>query len=58
MLGQFGNRVQYALRAFTAKDRKELNTASETYRDNPDFNTAEAIQEVGTGEAVTSLLDK
>ena len=40
VLGQLGNRVQHALRAFTAKDRKELNTVSETYRDNPDFNTA------------------
>ena len=58
VLGKLGNRVQHALRAFTAKDRKELNTVSETYRDNPDFNTAEAIQEVGTGEAVTSFLDK
>ena len=42
----------------TAKDRKELKTAAETYRDNPAFDTAEAIQEVGTGEAVTSFLDK
>ena len=58
VLGQLGNRVQHALRAFMAKDRKELNTASETYRDNRNFNTAEAIQEVGTGEAVTSFLDK
>ena len=57
VLGQLGNRVQHALRAFTAKDRKELKTAAETYRDNPDFDTAEAIQQVGTGEAVTSLLD-
>ena len=58
VLGQLGNRVQHALRAFTAKDRKELKTASETYRDNPDFDTAEAIQQVGTGEAVTSFLDR
>ncbi|MEL6682317.1 MAG: helicase HerA-like domain-containing protein [Pseudomonadota bacterium] len=58
VLGQLGNRVQHALRAFTAKDRKELKTAAETYRDNPAFDTAEAIQEVGTGEAVTSFLDK
>jgi len=57
ILGQLGNRVQHALRAFTAKDRKELKTAAETYRDNPDFDTAEAIQQVGTGEAVTSFLD-
>jgi len=58
VLGQLGNRVQHALRAFTAKDRKELKTAAETYRDNPGFDTAEAIQEVGTGEAVTSFLDR
>ncbi len=57
VLGQLGNRVQHALRAFTAKDRKELKTAAETYRDNPGFDTATAIQEVGTGEAVTSFLD-
>lgn len=58
VLGQLGNRVQHALRAFTAKDRKELKSAAETYRDNPAFDTAEAIQQVGTGEAVTSFLDK
>ncbi len=57
VLGQLGNRVQHALRAFTAKDRKDLTKAAETYRENPDFDTAEAIQEVGTGEAVTSMLD-
>ncbi len=57
VLGQLGNRVQHALRAFTAKDRKELKAAAETYRDNPAFETAAAIQEVGTGEAVTSFLD-
>ena len=57
VLGQLGNRVQHALRALTAKDRKELKTAAETYRDNPAFDTATAIQEVGTGEAVTSFLD-
>ena len=58
VLGQLGNRIQHALRAFTAKDRKELKTAAETYRDNPAFDTAEAIQQVGTGEAVTSFLDR
>jgi DNA helicase HerA-like ATPase len=58
VLGQLGNRVQHALRAFTAKDRKELKLAAQTYRDNPDFDTASAIQEVGTGEAVTSFLDR
>lgn len=58
VLGQLGNRVQHALRAFTAKDRRELKMAAETYRDNPAFDTADAIAEVGTGEAVTSLLMK
>ncbi|SEW07523.1 hypothetical protein SAMN04488515_0932 [Cognatiyoonia koreensis] len=57
VLGQLGNRVQHALRAFTAKDNKALKQAAETYRPNPKFDTAEAIQQVGTGEAVTSLLD-
>ncbi|MDE0851239.1 helicase HerA-like domain-containing protein [Yoonia sp.] len=57
ILSQLGNRVQHALRAFTAKDRKELKLAAQTYRDNPLFDTATAIQEVGTGEAVTSMLD-
>lgn len=58
ILGQLGNRVQHALRAFTAKDRKELRMAAETYRENPAFSTEEAIREVGVGEAVTSMLQK
>ena len=58
ILGQLGNRVQHALRAFTAKDRKELRMAAETYRDNPRFVTEDAIREVGVGEAVTSFLQK
>ncbi|TRW96183.1 DUF853 family protein [Paracoccus sp. M683] len=57
ILGQLGNRVQHALRAFTAKDQKALRLAAENYRPNPDFDTAEAIIQVGTGEAVTSLLE-
>ncbi|MHC9237786.1 helicase HerA-like domain-containing protein [Pseudooceanicola sp. 502str34] len=56
ILGQLGNRVQHALRAFTARDRKALKQAAETYRDNPRFSIEEAIREVGTGEAVTSFL--
>jgi DNA helicase HerA-like ATPase len=56
ILGQLGNRVQHALRAFTAKDQKELRLAAQTYRDNPSFSTEEAIREVGVGEAVTSML--
>ncbi|MFK7746286.1 MAG: helicase HerA-like domain-containing protein [Roseobacter sp.] len=58
ILGQLGNRIQHALRAFTAKDRKELRMAAETYRENPNFDTEEAIREVGVGEAVTSMLQK
>ncbi len=57
VLGQLGNRVQHALRAFTAKDQQALRLAAQNYRPNPDFDTAEAIQAVGTGEAVTSLLE-
>ena len=58
VLGQLGNRIQHALRAFTAKDRKELRLAAETYRENPAFDTEEAIREVGVGEAVTSMLQR
>ena len=58
ILGQLGNRIQHALRAFTAKDRRALAQAAETYRENPRFSTEEAIREVGTGEAVTSFLEE
>ncbi|WP_171207470.1 MULTISPECIES: helicase HerA-like domain-containing protein [unclassified Ruegeria] len=58
ILGQLGNRIQHALRAFTAKDRKNLRLAAETYRENPAFDTETAIREVGVGEAVTSMLEK
>jgi len=58
ILGQLGNRFQHALRAFTAKDRKHLRMAAETYRENPRFETEDAIREIGVGEAVTSMLQK
>lgn len=58
ILGQLGNRVQHALRAFTARDQKALKSAAETYRPNPRFSTIDAIREVGVGEAVTSFLVK
>ncbi len=58
ILGQLGNRVQHALRAFTARDRRALMLAAETYRDNPRFSIEDAIREVGVGEAVTSFLEK
>ncbi|MDP3961469.1 MAG: DUF853 family protein [Pseudorhodobacter sp.] len=57
ILGQLGNRVQHALRAFTANDQRDLRLAAQTYRGNPAFSTEEAIREVGTGEAVTSFLE-
>jgi hypothetical protein len=57
ILGQLGNRVQHALRAFTANDQKDLRMAAQTYRDNPRFRTEDAIRDVGTGEAVTSFLE-
>jgi len=56
ILGQLGNRVQHALRAFTARDRRALERAAETYRPNPRFSTVDAIRDVGVGEAVTSML--
>ena len=58
ILGQLGNRVQHALRAFTPKDQKAVKTAAETFRANPSFKTADAIMELGTGEALVSFLDE
>lgn len=58
ILGQLGNRVQHALRAFTRKDQKDLRAAADTYRENPRFDIEDAIKEVGVGEAVTSFLVK
>ncbi len=57
VLGQLGNRVQHALRAFTARDQQALRRAAQTYRPNPRFDIAEAIRDVGVGEAVTSFLE-
>ena len=57
VLGQLGNRVQHALRAFTPKDQKAVKAAAETMRANPAFSTEEAIQALGTGEALISFLD-
>ena len=57
ILGQLGNRFQHALRAFTARDQRALSRAAETYRPNPRFDTVAAIRDVGTGEAVTSMLE-
>ncbi|MCC0077604.1 MAG: DUF853 family protein [Rhodobacter sp.] len=57
ILSQLGNRVQHALRAFTARDQQALRRAAQTYRPNPRFETEVAIREVGVGEAVTSFLE-
>ena len=58
VLGQLGNRIQHALRAFTPKDQKVVRAAAETFRSNPAFDTANAIMELGTGEALVSFLDQ
>ena len=58
VLGQLGNRVQHALRAFTPRDQKAVKTAAETMRANPKFNTEKAITELGVGEALISFLDE
>ena len=57
ILGQLGNRVQHALRAFTPKDQKAVKAAAETFRANPAFKTDEAIMALETGEALVSFLD-
>lgn len=58
ILGQLGNRVQHALRAFTPKDQKAVKTAADTFRPNPAFKTSDVIMELGTGEALVSFLDE
>ena len=58
ILGQLGNRVQHALRAYTPKDQKAVKTAADTFRSNPAFKTDEAIMNLETGEALVSFLDE
>ena len=58
ILGQCGNRVQHALRAFTPKDQAAVKAAAETFRPNPAFSTEREILELGTGEALVSMLDE
>ena len=57
VLGQLGNRVQHALRAFTPKDQRAVRTAAETLRPNPGLDAVAAITELGVGEALVSVLD-
>jgi len=58
VLGQLGNRVQHALRAFTRRDQKAVRAAAETFRDNPKFKTEEMITQMGVGEALVSFLNE
>ncbi|MCL2523000.1 MAG: DUF853 domain-containing protein [Betaproteobacteria bacterium] len=58
ILGQLGNRVQHALRAFTPRDQKAVQAAAQTMRANPKFDATEAIKELGVGEALVSCLDE
>ncbi|MBV6459049.1 MAG: hypothetical protein HONBIEJF_02189 [Fimbriimonadaceae bacterium] len=58
VLGQLGNRVQHALRAFTPRDQKAVKAAATTFRQNPAFSTEEAITQLGVGEALVSLLEE
>ncbi|MBQ9672865.1 MAG: DUF853 family protein [Prevotella sp.] len=58
ILGQLGNRIQHALRAYSPKDQKAVKAAAETFRANPDFKTDEAITSLETGEALVSFLDE
>lgn len=58
VLGQLGNRIQHALRAFTPKDLKAVKAAAETFRQNPEVDTAELITQLGVGEALVSVLDE
>ena len=58
VLGQIGNRVQHALRAYTPKDQKALRAAAQSFRENKNFDTEEALQALGVGEALVSMLDE
>lgn len=58
VLGQIGNRVQHALRAYTPNEQKALKYAAKSFRENPEFDTEQVLQELGTGEAIVSVLDE
>lgn len=58
VLSQLGNRIQHALRAYTPRELKAVKVAAETFRENPDFDSAEAITQLGVGEALVSTLEK
>ena len=58
VLGQIGNRVQHALRAYTPNDQKAVRAAAQSFRENPAFDTEEVLQALATGEALVSVLDE
>ena len=58
VLGQLGNRIQHALRAYTARDQKAVRAAAQTFRDNPKLDTEQVITELAVGEALVSMLDE
>jgi len=58
VLGQLGNRIQHALRAYTPKEQKAVRAAATSFRENPAFKTEEVITDLGVGEALVSLLDE
>jgi len=58
VLGQLGNRVQHALRAFTPRDQKAVTAAAQTFRQNPKLNVEQVLTELGVGEALVSMLDE
>jgi DNA helicase HerA-like ATPase len=58
VLAQLGNRIQHALRAFTARDRRAVKATADNFRDNPEFKTSDVITQLGIGEALVSMLDE
>jgi DNA helicase HerA-like ATPase len=58
VLAQLGNRIQHALRAYTPKEQRAVRSAAESFRPNPEFSTAEVITQLGTGEALVSVLEE
>lgn len=57
VMSQLGNKIEHALRAYTPGERKAIKTAAESFRENPDFDTEELLTQLGTGEALVSVLD-
>lgn len=58
VLAQLGNKIQHALRAYTPNEQKSIKAAAQSFRENPNFNTEQVLTELGTGEALVSMLDE